>query len=673
MMYKIIVPLLLLFVLHELYSQDEITPKDYSVNINVNIIDFDGKPVVEISWPTSEETIFTEIRKKSCDTNKFESFDAFYGLDSIAIDTSIQVGKCYEYRIERFDLNNSAWGYTCVGVDIPPVDYRGKLLLVVDSLTNQELTSEIERLEFDLIGDGWLVERIVSPRANEFSSEKVEQTKNLINQSIINSKQEVVTIFILGRVPVPYSGDFSPDGHADHVGAWPADAYYGINSLDWLDIEISNDISIDERNHNFPGDGKYDNSLLPGILPYQMGRVDLYNLPDFEETDIELIRRYLNKNHNFRHQEFVVDDIAFIDDKFGMYTNEAFASNAWLNFFSMMGEDKIEEIDLRTNLPLRSCLWSYGCNQGGFNSCLLTAYSNEYATLPQNSIFTLLFGSWFGDWDCENNILRAGLASSPSILTAAWSGRPFWHFHHMALGYPIGYSMNISINNSGQYMSSGSYGYNHLHINLLGDPSLRMHVVAPVQDVATTEYRDNSDPRGIQINWQHSSDDIIGYNIYRSQDYSEKFERINNEIITDNEYIDYKPVLGRNIYMVRAVKNQVTPAGNFYNMSQGIFSEFDFFPILDEKEALNAVIVPNPTINYANVVVYLPEQTHLTISVYDETGRKLSNIYEGIADKGYNIYNWDLISNEASISSGIYFISIATDNATITQSIVIIK
>ena len=52
----------------------------------------------------------------------------------------------------------------------------------------------------------------------------------------------------------------------------------------------------------------------------------------------------------------------------------------------------------------------------------------------------MLFGSWLGDWDSEDNIMRAVLATPDYGLTCAWSGRPHWFLQHMALGEPIGFS-----------------------------------------------------------------------------------------------------------------------------------------------------------------------------------------------------------------------------------------
>ena len=60
--------------------------------------------------------------------------------------------------------------------------------------------------------------------------------------------------------------------------------------------------TFDTRNHNVPGDGKFDQSLFVD-LELEVGRVDMSNLPSFTSNEIELTRRYLNKNHQFRHKK----------------------------------------------------------------------------------------------------------------------------------------------------------------------------------------------------------------------------------------------------------------------------------------------------------------------------------------------------------------------------------
>jgi len=56
----------------------------------------------------------------------------------------------------------------------------------------------------------------------------------------------------------------------------------------------------------------------------------------------------------------------------------------------------------------------------------------------------MLFGSYNGDWDNTNNILRTALAAATHPLAVMWAGRPFWQVHHMALGEDMGYATLLS-------------------------------------------------------------------------------------------------------------------------------------------------------------------------------------------------------------------------------------
>ena len=89
----------------------------------------------------------------------------------------------------------------------------------------------------------------------------------------------------------------------------------------------------------------------------------------------------------------------------------------------------------------------------------------------------MFFGSYFGDWDSQNDFLRAVLGTANYTLTSAWAGRPNWICHHMGLGLTIGFSALLTQTNSGLYDTGIEYA--EVHIALMGDPTLRMHIVAP--------------------------------------------------------------------------------------------------------------------------------------------------------------------------------------------------
>src|SRR6185503_3639869 len=108
---------------------------------------------------------------------------------------------------------------------------------------------------------------------------------NLIKADYSADPANVKSVFLFGHVPVPYSGQLNPDGHADHVGAWPADVYYGDIDGNWTDnsVNFTQSINTDAadaaRLTNRPGDGKFDQTQIPSPVELEVGRVDLSNLP----------------------------------------------------------------------------------------------------------------------------------------------------------------------------------------------------------------------------------------------------------------------------------------------------------------------------------------------------------------------------------------------------------
>ncbi|MCB9221184.1 MAG: hypothetical protein H6615_05185 [Ignavibacteria bacterium] len=91
----------------------------------------------------------------------------------------------------------------------------------------------------------------------------------------------------------------------------------------------------------------------------------------------------------------------------------------------MFGPDSISEGDYFSTLAIESYMASYACGKGNHSIHLMVlVVARTFATKQVNTIFTMLYGDYIGDWDSPDNFLRASLASEPSILTAAWVGAP---------------------------------------------------------------------------------------------------------------------------------------------------------------------------------------------------------------------------------------------------------
>jgi len=117
--------------------------------------------------------------------------------------------------------------------------------------------------------------------------------------------------------------------HPSHLGAWPADLYYGdVNGI-WTDNSVNKTDSDDPRNDNIPGDGKFDQSNIPSPVELEVGRVDMFDLPAFNpRSEKDLLRQYLIKDHNFRHKLVTTVRRGLVRDNFGDLSGDAPAVDA---------------------------------------------------------------------------------------------------------------------------------------------------------------------------------------------------------------------------------------------------------------------------------------------------------------------------------------------------------
>jgi len=417
----------------------------------------------------------------------------------------------------------------------------------------------------DLVGDGWAVVRDDVSR---------DDPATVIKQTILahNNVAPLTAIYCLGHVPVPYSGDYNPDGHANHKGAWPADGYYGDLNGSWTDSSVNNTTASQTRNHNIPNDGKFDQSFFGSDIELQVGRVDFANMTAFSLSETELLRQYLNKSHAYKMGEIQVQMKAIIDDNFGGFNGEAFAASAWKNFAPLLHPDNVTAGDYRGNLDTASYIWVYGCGGGSFSTCNGIGSTAQLAGDSLQGIFSCMFGSYFGDWDSNNNILRAPLAQG-TILTNCWSGRPHWYFHHMGMGENIGYSTRVSMNNSSsQYNTPLSFLAKLVGMGLMGDPSLRMYILESPSNLTAVDDGENN----VALTWTEASTDVLGYYIYRSSLFTGEYELLNESPILGGSYIDACiDSSGTYYYQVRATRLQETPSGSYYNLSQSAMAQVD--------------------------------------------------------------------------------------------------
>lgn len=588
------IPFFIFLFIEKTHSQ---TCKDASVELTAIVQN--SPAMITINWvANSTATQHRVYRKLKTWTTWGAVVATLSGTDTQYIDSTVAVGISYEYKVVRTGPAYTGYGYINSGIEIPVTEFRGILILIVDSTFITTLAPEIIRSQNDFEGDGWeLITHYVSP------SSSVTQVKATIVSDYNLNPTETKAIFLLGNIKVPYSGDINPDGHPDHLGAWPADGYYADMDGIWTDVSVNDIVASDPRNRNIPGDGKFDQSLIPTNLELQIGRVDLSNMPAFASSEQQLLKNYLDKDHDYRNKIFTAVHRGLIDDNFGFFGGEAFAASGYKNFAPLVGSGNVTANDYITTTTGNSYLWVYGCGGGSYTSAGGIGTTADFAASNTEGVFSMLFGSYFGDWDSQNNFLRAPLAQGKT-LTDVWSGRPHWQFHHMALGENIGYDVHASQNNGSLYFTN--YGGRFIHVALMGDPTLRNDIIAPVSNVIATKVGTNCN-----VTWTASIDTVLGYNIYMKNDTMTRYVCVNQNIITGTSYTDLCLMHpGIYTYMVRAVLLQVSPSGSYYNLSTGISDT-----AMNTNNLVVQAVASNSIVN--NVVTFTNTSTNATSYQWD--------------------------------------------------------
>lgn len=548
--------------------------QNYTLQLQATVSDTPAS--ITIEWPketgVTNYTVFRKLKDETSWGTALTTIAYNAGATTYTYtDTNVTVGVGYEYQVVKnmSGTPSTAWGYIYTGIALPIVEHRGTIILIIDSTYEANLTSELAQLKDDLAGDGWAV---ISHSVARNAS--VSSVKTLIRNDYQANPSEVKAVFLFGHVPVPYAGQLYPDGHANHNGAWPADVYYGdMDESAWTDVETW-PTSTDSRQTNIAGDGKFDQSNAPTAIELQVGRVDLSNMSTFAPlTELDLLRQYLTKDHQYKHKIIAPEKRAMMVDRFGTYGGESFSLGGWRNFSALIGSANIATTSNYFNtLSTDSYLWTLANGAGTPISISGFATTANFAANSPKSVFNMLFGSYFGDWDYPNNVLRAPLASSGWGLASMWMARPQWHLYHMAMGEPIGYGTRITQQNTTLYQSL-TYPWNYnagVHTALMGDPSLRDRVVSPISNLTISNPSENT----VSISWTASSDSgLSGYHVYRSTSRYGVYTKITTTPTTNTSYTDLVPYTGGNyFYMVRAVKLETSPSGTYYNQSQGIIS-----------------------------------------------------------------------------------------------------
>ena len=603
----------------------------YAVQIHAQVSE--APPRIELIWRPDiwGADRYSVYRKPKEGSNWGNPVAVLSGLATNWMDTNVVEGVGYEYQIvKNATLGYTGYGYIFSGIRVPLIENRGKCLLLVETNSTAGLDFEIARLRNDLVGDGWSVaQRGVS------SNQTPSEVRAIILEEYAAAFPSLNTVFLLGHVPVLQSGNLDWDTHGKRPV--PADAYYGDLNDDW------------------PTDPTNSPSYMPSDIKLMIGRADFANMPGAGSrvpwrSESELLRNYLQKDHQWRHGLLPVPRRALMGNARGDEGGGAAASSGYRNFDPLVGPDVTTEAGVKfttppderwiTKLSREPYLWAYGCGGGFPNGCggLGTnvvsgvpgfLFSTDVYEVDAKAVFVMLFGSWFGQWDLKDNLLRSFLAAPTYGLACCMAGRPHWFLHHLAMGETIGYGTRISMNNVDFYGTQSNAMARAVYVALMGDPTLRMEPVIPPSNLSAS-----AEPASVGLAWAPSTDAVIGYHIYRAADVSGPFTRLTDVLVEGASFSDLRVPPGSYVYMVRAVKLQQNPSGSYFNPSQGIFvsAQVQGSPppplYVQARSASNGV-----TLTWNSI----PGTVYRVLAANSETGGKWSDISGPLTASGASL------------------------------------
>jgi hypothetical protein len=619
---------------------------DYAIQLQASVQT--APPKVSLSWRKIPGTTLYSLFRKSKTalgwTALTNTADTFYSDASVAGDTA------YEYKVSNTGGPSVAAGYLFAGINNPALHSKGTIILIVDTLFRDSCAAEIKGLMKDLGADGWAVVR------HDVTRTMTDVAVKSLIKTDYTTLPNVKAVLLAGHIAVPYSGNFNPDAHPDHEGAWPADVFYGDMDGSWTDASINNTVASRVQNKNIPGDGKWDHSGMPSAAELQVSRIDFANMPAFAASEVGMMKSYLTKNHLYKMDSLYISRKAVVDDNFGAFSGEAFAANAWRNFPQMLGRDNIINADLIPALNDSAYQWAYGCGGGSYTSCGGIGATADLVGKNQKGIFTILFGSYFGDWDCQNNFLRSFLCAEEPALTACWAGRPNWYLHHMGLGENIGYSTIMTQNHNPTLYTPAGYTATGVHVALMGDLSLRNEYMKPASGLSVI----TGVKTGAALSWTASPDPgVAGYYIYRADSLLGTYKRISG-LTPATSFTDVTGTDGFYYYMVRPSKLQQTPSGTYYNLGLGITdtATVSFPPpisIAGISQAPPATLCfPNPATDIINIYGNGYSSNSVLISLTDIGGKVL-------LQKNYSIpqNEFTISENISHLPAGVYLLQLS--------------
>lgn len=121
-------------------------------------------PSITLQWNASMLAGNYVVRRRDGGATAWMQLAMLPGNATEYVDRSIEVGRPYEYVVQRTTAMGSmiapGFGYVIGGVDVPFRDDPGVVAVVVEAQTLAGASAEVTQLEDDLRADGWTVVRV---------------------------------------------------------------------------------------------------------------------------------------------------------------------------------------------------------------------------------------------------------------------------------------------------------------------------------------------------------------------------------------------------------------------------------------------------------------------------------------------------------------------------------
>ncbi len=177
--------------------------------------------------------------------------------------------------------------------------------------------------------------------------------------------------------------------------------------------------------------------------------------------------------------------------------------------------------------------------------------------------------------------------------------------------------------------------------------------------------------KGVRLTWETATEsNHAGFNIYRKEEGRANYERINGQLIRPDGTKHYE-------FLDRKVKPGVRYQYKLEDISlTGTRTQHDPITIFVEAPKTYELSqnYPNPFNSLTQIRFQLPEQTLVTIKIYNILGQEVKTLVDGVKEAGYHTALWNgLDKNEQVVSSGIYYYRISTPNFVQTKKMVFLK